>query len=184
MDVFKEKSLNGYPLDVLISALQKSIRRGDEDLAIRAAVELMATSRELEEYVWKRLLVICAEDIGKGNYMSSVIVKSLHDSSLLLSDRQAESDRRILLVHAVRFLSSQDKDRSSALRASIAKRECLRNVPIEFPDYVYDLHTLRGQSMGRGYEHFLQESSRVSPDINKEEEEALKERLRALLEEE
>ena len=184
MDLFKEKSLHGYSLDVLISALQKSIRRGHEDLAIRVATELMATSPELEDYVWHRLLVICAEDIGKGNYMATVIVKSLYDSSLLLSDGQAESDRRILLVHAIRFLCAQDKDRSSALHASIAKRECLKNIPIEFPDYVYDLHTLIGQNMGRGYEYFLQESSKVFPDINKEEVSILKERLRTLLKEE
>ena len=156
MDLFKEKSLHGYSLDVLISALQKSIRRGHEDLAIRVATELMATSPELEDYVWRRLLVICAEDIGKGNYMATVIVKSLYDSSLLLSDGQAESDRRILLVHAIRFLCAQDKDR----------------------------HTLIGQKMGRGYEYFLQESSKVFPDINKEEVSILKERLRTLLKEE
>ena len=168
MDLFKEKSLHGYSLDVLISALQKSIRRGHEDLAIRVATELMATSPELEDY----------------NYMATVIVKSLYDSSLLLSDGQAESDRRILLVHAIRFLCAQDKDRSSALHASIAKRECLKNIPIEFPDYVYDLHTLIGQKMGRGYEYFLQESSKVFPDINKEEVSILKERLRTLLKEE
>ena len=183
MDVFSEKSVHGYPLDVLISALQKSIRRGDEKLAVRSAVELMASGRELEHYVWHRLLVICAEDIGKGNYLASVVVKSLYDSTLLLSDGQAESDRRILLVHAVRFLCASDKDRSSALSAAIARRECERNVPLSFPDYVYDMHTRRGQEMGRGYDYFLQEASQVFPDVNREEEENLKERLRALLEE-
>ena len=68
---------NGYCCDEVISALQKSIRRANEEDACKFAYELYITSPELEEKMWRRLLTISVEDIGMGNPMAAVVVNSL-----------------------------------------------------------------------------------------------------------
>jgi hypothetical protein len=49
---------------VAMSLLQKAIRRGQEDLALRAAATLL---RDAPERLWRRLGCIAPEDIGLGN---------------------------------------------------------------------------------------------------------------------
>ena len=34
------------------------------------------------------------------------------------------------------------------------------------PDFALDMHTRRGQAMGRDYRFFMEEASRVIPEIN------------------
>mgnify|MGYP000135114525 FL=1 len=57
---------SGQPADVVISALQKFIRRGETEQAARAAYELYLVGEEMTEYRWQRLNIIGAEDIGLG----------------------------------------------------------------------------------------------------------------------
>ena len=52
---------SGYRYDETISALQKTIRRGDEVSAMYWAIEL---EREFHNELWNRLEVISHEDIG------------------------------------------------------------------------------------------------------------------------
>ena len=52
------KTKSGLDADLVISALQKCIRRGEEELALRMAYELYITSTFHEEKMWNRLLVI------------------------------------------------------------------------------------------------------------------------------
>ena len=49
---------------VALSALQKGIRRGEEDLALRSAMTLMIGGPHA---IWRRLGIIAFEDIGVGN---------------------------------------------------------------------------------------------------------------------
>ena len=48
---------------LVISAMQKCIRRAEEDTALRMAYELYITSTFHEEKMWNRLLVISVEDV-------------------------------------------------------------------------------------------------------------------------
>jgi len=49
---------------IALSALQKAIRRGHEDLALRAAMNLMNGGPHA---IWRRLGIVAFEDIGVGN---------------------------------------------------------------------------------------------------------------------
>ena len=49
---------SGQPADVVISALQKFIRRGETEQAARAAYELYLVGEEMTEYLWQRLTII------------------------------------------------------------------------------------------------------------------------------
>ena len=130
---------SGHPGDEVISALQKFIRRGETELAVRAAYELYLTGEELTAYLWRRLLVISAEDVGLGEPMAPVVVDALHRSSRELS--RDSSDYQLLFVHAVRYLCACRKERGSSVLASVVKRRIRRGDPFPLPDYVYDMHT-------------------------------------------
>ena len=64
-------SRNGIPGDELISGLQKSIRRGNADIAIDLEYEMYITSEQLEDKLWRRLMAISVEDIGFGTTITS-----------------------------------------------------------------------------------------------------------------
>lgn len=177
----------GQPADVVISALQKFVRRAQTENAVRAAYELYHTSAELTEYLWKRLLVISAEDIGLGEPMASVVVRGLWHTSLEFE--RDSSDYQLFFVHAVRYLCSLPKERGSSVLSSLTKRRIRRGDSFELPDFVFDMHTIEGQKLGRNIEHFLDEAAFVCPDVpissaERHEEDAWRRELIALMKEE
>ena len=170
---------NGYAGDEVISALQKSIRRGLEEQACMFAYELYISSSQLEEKLWRRLLTISVEDIGMGNPMASVVVNNLYQMSREFD--YADGDRPIYFIHAIRYMCQSEKDRSSDLLKNICIKSFAMGKLPEIPDYALDKHTQRGQAMGRDSFHFLNEASRVYPQ--KEIDNDYKERYAKILEE-
>jgi hypothetical protein len=51
-------SPRGIPVDQLVSVLQKDIRRGNTDNAVLAAYEMLSTSAEVAEHLWRGLKLI------------------------------------------------------------------------------------------------------------------------------
>ncbi|MGO2082686.1 hypothetical protein [Vagococcus sp.] len=152
---------NGLAGDEVISALQKSIRRGKERDACEFAYEMFITSPQFEEKLWRRLLAISVEDIGMGNSNAAIMINSLYQM------RQAfqynEADRAMFFIHAIRYLCNSEKDRSSDLLKNIVIKNFAMGYVPEIPDIALDKHTTRGKEMGRGSEHFLHEASKVIP---------------------
>lgn len=157
------KTKNNYNADEVISALQKSIRRGLEEDACKFAFELFSTSEELENKMWKRLLVISVEDIGMGNVNASVIVNNLYQMHKEFNYQ--DIDRPLFFIHAIRVLCQSNKDRSSDLLRNIVEKEMNQGILPEIPDYALDMHTRRGQEMGRDIHHFLNIASHVEPKL-------------------
>ena len=183
IDTYSLTSRNGYPVDLLVSALQKFIRRGMARRAVHVAFELSMTSLELENYVWRRLLVIASEDIGGGCWEANSIVKDLYDSAQILYEPGSTADRYIVMANAIRFLCQCKKERCSCLMNDIIKRQVINGEKIELPDYVYDMHTREGQKRGRDYNHFLNEAALVIPHVEGEcEDKELEKELLALIE--
>lgn len=170
---------NGYAGDEVISALQKSIRRGLEEQACMFAYELYISSPQLEEKLWRRLLTISVEDIGMGNPMAAIVVNNLYQMSRGFD--YADGDRPIYFIHAIRYMCQSEKDRSSDLLKNICMKSFAMGKLPEIPDYALDKHTQRGQAMGRDSFHFLNEASRVYPQ--KEVDNDYKERYAKILEE-
>ena len=158
------KTRHGLPADEVISALQKEIRRGETENAALLAYEMVTTSPELEAFLWRRLLVISIEDIGSGDEMAPIVMYNLHQIREILG--RGASERILLAVHAVRYLCSRMKDRSSDEMVMWIKRE-VEGGPLRpaIPDYALDLHTLRGQKLGRDLRHFLEEAARLKPEL-------------------
>ncbi|MCG2681164.1 MAG: hypothetical protein L6455_14540 [Kiritimatiellae bacterium] len=152
------QSVGGYNLGLVSSAMQKSIRRGDENSALFWATELDMSG--YGEYCWKRLRIIASEDIGLASD-AAVKIRCLYDNWV---DQRKKADtkhgpERLFLVHAVIELSRSKKSRMVD-HALIVYYEGPREKR-DVPDYAKDMHTGEGRRMGRGVEHFWNEGSQI-----------------------
>ena len=157
----------GLSADEVISTLQKSIRRGEVRNAVLCALDLSATSPELDTFLWDRLHVIAVEDVGFGNPQAIAVVVAL-DVARQRYDT-ASHDRALFTIHAVRVLAESAKDRSNDELANLVRAELAAGGRADIPDHALDMHTQRGQQLGRGIEHFLTEGARVEPELESRE---------------
>ena len=96
-------TVNGYDYLEVVSAFQKAIRRGDEDVALFFGIEIELSNRD--EALWRRLKVITSEDVGLANPTATIIIESLHNSYKEAKKQKKPSHpQRLILVHAVLFL--------------------------------------------------------------------------------
>jgi replication-associated recombination protein RarA len=155
---------HGFAADEVISALQKSMRRGMTENALLLGWEMYVTSPEMEEMLWSRLGVISIEDVGFGNLNAPVLVETL----FRMHQRYARPthDRFLFAAHAIRVMASGPKDRTTDDMVNWAKHSIAfgERMP-EIPDFALDMHTRRGAEMGRDYRWFMDEASKVSPEI-------------------
>ncbi len=157
------RTLHDMPADEVISALQKEIRRGNVENAAMLAYEMVATSPELEQKLWDRLAVISVEDIGFGEVNAPLMIHALEELSHHFG--YGAGDRVLFAIHAVRYLASRQKDRSSDEMLNWIKYAITHeNARPVIPDYALDMHTARGNQMGHGVRHFLEHGAQISPE--------------------
>ena len=156
-------TINGYAVDEIRSVLQKSIRRGKLEEATLAAYELFASGPETEEILWRRLEIIATEDVGFGLMEAPMLIEALNQQRLRMPEG---GERWMYSAHAVRILTTAKKDRTSMELAGWAHEVIVRGErKVEIEDYMLDLHTRRGASMGRGTEHWWAEGARLDDQI-------------------
>jgi replication-associated recombination protein RarA len=151
--------VGGYSLGEVASALQKSIRRCDEEGALFWATELDLSG--YGEYCWKRLRIITSEDVGLAEPGMPANIQALYQA---WSDQRKKKDERhgperLFLVHAVILLARAKKSRmvDHALIAYYEAERPTRSIP----DCALDKHTIAGKRLGRGHEHFWTEGAKV-----------------------
>lgn len=155
---------HGFAADEVISALQKSIRRGLVDNALLLGWEMYVTSPEMEAMLWSRLCVISVEDVGLGNAQAPILVNTLF--TMHARYPRPEHDRFMFAAHAIRVMAGGPKDRTTDEMASWARQSINLGERLpEIPDFALDMHTRRGKEMGRDYRWFIEEASRVIPEI-------------------
>ena len=156
----------GYRNDEVASALQKEIRRGNEQDALHWASELDLAGHG--SYVWKRLRIIASEDVGLAEPMMAVLVRTLYEN--WLEQRKADKAARgeghslvasLFLVHAVIALCRAPKSRLVDHALVVVYQG--ERPGVEIPDYALDMHTMAGRQMGRGAEHFYEEGAVLHP---------------------
>lgn len=157
------QTINGLPADEVISTLQKSVRRGMLENALLTAHEMTATSPELEDYLWSRLVVIAVEDVGLGQLQMPMLIETLYQQHLRYP--YGIHDRFLFAAHAIRLLCTAMKDRGSDEMTNWAKRTSKAGILPEIPEFAIDMHTRRGQAMGRDERHFLTDAARVENEI-------------------
>ena len=155
---------NGFAADEVISALQKCLRRGMLDNVLLLAWEMYLTSPEMEEMLWSRLCVISVEDVGAGNLNAPVLVETLYQMHKRY--QRPGHDRFLFAAHAIRVMATGQKDRTTDDRVNWAKHSVSLGERLpEIPDVALDMHTRRGEEMGRDYRYFMEEASVVAPEI-------------------
>ena len=162
-----------YPMDEVASALQKCIRRGEEEEALYWALEL---ETNFMMYVWKRLAVTAAEDIGMANPMASVLINSLWQTyETIRKNSASKSVDADVLGFAVLYLCRSPKNREASDFAIVVTEERKLQTRLnggaqndglrEIPDYALDMHTERGRQMKRGLQHWWEEGSKLEHEV-------------------
>jgi replication-associated recombination protein RarA len=153
------QSIGGYKLGEVASALQKSIRRGEEQDALFWATELDLSG--YSEYCWKRLRIMTSEDVGLAEPALPAQIQALYQA---WADQRKKKDEkngpeRLFLVHATILLARAQKSRMVD-HALICFYEAARDKR-EIPDYAKDKHTPAGRKLRRGHEHFWAEGAKI-----------------------
>jgi replication-associated recombination protein RarA len=146
----------------MASMMQKAIRRCDVQLASYAAYELYGN---YSAYMWRRLLVISAEDCY-GIITKEIIALKLADDTVNKNRKGYDKDA-IFVAKAVYLLCIARKSRDACFVACefMIPDKCLNEDEIpnvtqeeldameikdkDIPDWVFDVHTIKGKSMGK-----------------------------------
>jgi replication-associated recombination protein RarA len=152
--IFPWPTVGRYNYYEVVSALQKTIRRGDRDSALFWATELYLS--QYEAHAWRRLLVIASEDVGLADPMIFVQIRLLYDT---WTERKKEGDAKLYFTDAVLRLVNAVKSRitDNATIVFFEGERPHRNIP----DYALDVHTEAGRQLGRDYSHFFAEGAKL-----------------------
>lgn len=163
---FEMVTVHGHNFYDMASMLQKAIRRGEVELAGYSAFEL---SKKYRKYLWKRLLVISAEDCY--GIMTKEII------ALKLADDETGKTEDIFISKAVCLLCMARKNRDACYLACnctdledvIVDKDIEGMIPIEecrlidakIPEWVFDCHTLRGKIKGKTINDMIVEEQKA-----------------------
>jgi len=139
----------------VMSALQKEIRRGNEENALYWALELEQLNSTL---LWNRLKVIASEDIGIAQSFISILIETLYRQYL---DFKKKDESKLFLTHAILALCRSPKNRIVDEFLTVIAGERKEGKKVDVEDYALDKHTARGRAMGRGMKHFLEEGAKL-----------------------
>jgi replication-associated recombination protein RarA len=150
---------HGYDHYELLSALQKSIRRGLEYEAVHFAVELEEFNPTM---LWNRLRLMACEDVGPANPLMPVFIDVMQKNYLTEKSKLGENSYKLYLVNAVVCLCFSQKSRISddLLNVVYMERE-KEGKTLPIPEYALDKHTARGKAMGKGIEDFFAEGNKL-----------------------
>ena len=153
---------SGYPLDEIISALQKDIRRGNEEQALYWCLEMVP---RFEMYLWRRLLVICNEDIGIANPALLVQIAELRRQFSEFRELGKDGTCRLILANAILLLCRSPKARTADHLQRVVTQQWMDDGPEarrQIPDYALDKHTQRGRALKRGFEQWVDEGCQLA----------------------
>lgn len=161
---------SGYPLDEIISALQKDIRRGNEEAALYWCLEMMP---RYEVYLWRRLIVICNEDIGIANPDILVQVQVLREQFFEFRTEGKDGTCRLILANAMLLMCRSPKARTADHFQRVVTQQWMNDrgtgIKREIPDYALDKHTRRGHGMGRDLAQWVDEGCQLANQANVED---------------
>lgn len=156
---FNPTTRNGHNMYDMASMLQKAIRRCDFQRAGYAAYELFGG---YHTFLWKRLIVTSAEDCY-GIMTKEIIALKLADDEVNKGKRGYDKDP-LFVAKAITLLCLARKNRDACYVAcnfmtasDPLPEEEIEHVDITqcdlgvegIPDWVFDVHTLRGKRMGK-----------------------------------
>lgn len=143
---FERMVPDGNTLNLAVSVMIKELRRGNE-------LQALYWARQIEQggfykYVWRRLAIFCAEDIGLGNPLAIVTVQSLWNAyETAKRDSSRGTPDGNLITMAVMVCARSEKNREcdhlKNAEHSLVKHGWHPGVP----DYAVDMHTRQGRGV-------------------------------------
>lgn len=158
---------DGTPLNEAVSVMIKELRRGKE-------AEALYWARQIEEggfykYVWRRLAIFCAEDVGLGNPLAICVVQSLWNAyETAKKDSSRGTPDGNLITMAVLTLARSEKNREADHLKNAVHSLVKHGWRPEIPDYAIDMHTKRGRGQVDKAEQdrlWFTEWSKVEPEV-------------------
>jgi replication-associated recombination protein RarA len=154
------KTVSGHDLGEVLSALQKTCRRSEVDNALHWCAELDLSG--FAGHAWSRLVVITSEDVGLADRGMPSVVRALRESYLEAAKRKnAHHPERLFLLHAAALVATSPKSRLIDHGCVVHFQGHARR---EIPPEAVDRHTVAGRRAGRGWEHFWNEASKLTPE--------------------
>lgn len=137
--------IGNYRWDETVSAVQKMIRRGKEYEACFWAYVLFQSG--FAAYLWRRLSIICCEDIGNGDPTASILVSSLTTSweRLQKHNKLPSLDKFLLAVQAILYMCRAKKSREDDSLVNLIDMDWKANKRLEVLEVSIDPHSLRGR---------------------------------------
>jgi replication-associated recombination protein RarA len=156
---------HGLPAFECLSAMQKSIRRSMEREAMEFACELIHTSKAYCTMVCNRLEIISHEDIDTAASPHIVpFVRTACEQARAWYDPEKPDESRMAIGNAIRMMCRAPKSREGDhFQAAVGGRSLLEGYCPTVPDWALDRHTAKGKRMGRGFDHFLAEGTKLVP---------------------
>lgn len=165
------QTTHGFNDDEVISALQKDIRRGNEQEAMYWALEISNNGKHKSGFgrLRNRLIIITYEDIGLGE--SDTVLKAskaIEDMERLYKSKN--KGWKIILSYIILLLCRAKKSRITDHFEQYIKHiwnKKSEETNIKIPDYAIDMHTskgnLRGRSKGskKGIKHFIEHGEKL-----------------------
>ncbi len=153
-------TIHGIASDEVRSALHKHVRAGRVEQAVRSAIEMARTDAEHEAEMWRRLQVLAAEDVGMGDPMAIVIVRSLHEAAL--DTDEGSYDRLVYSAQAAGYLAGSQKNPVYGELMQVVLHEELAP---DIPDEALCVHTRRGQEAGRTMYDWFVTGTAIEPEV-------------------
>jgi replication-associated recombination protein RarA len=160
---YQQLTKGGFNFFHVSSAFQKCVRRGMEHEALYFGTELYISG--FEEYAWFRMLVMASEDVGLAETTVVPQLRSLYETYVhFKAKKNSHGPERLPFTHAILILVRCKKSRlvDNKLCYYFFKRDEI--APPDFPDFVFDMHTIEGKKKGRGNAHFYEESAKIEND--------------------
>ena len=136
----------GYRFDEVTSAMQKEIRRGDEEAAVYWAMLLYGRS---PQYAWKRVMICAAEDIGLADPDTVQKVLTLGLAWKMCKEGAWYVDPQHIVMAVVLLCRAPKSTEIDDLK-SLALEQQRAGVRREMAAYSKDVHTEAGRSQGAG----------------------------------
>jgi len=144
---YEPKLIDNWVWDECASGLQKSIRRGLEYDSCYFAFIFYKSG--YGQYLWRRIQIICSEDIGNGNPMAVLVLNALKDNwiDLYKNNKEYSLDKFLPFVHAILYLCRAKKSRENDNLANLIEEEYGAGKRLEIKDYCLDSHCGRGRKI-------------------------------------
>ena len=134
-----------YFLDEVISALQKSIRRGEAKQAMYWARELMDNG--FTAYMWRRLAVTAVEDCGYGDSIAHVA--ACHYLSHLAMKNVKTDAETNAVASAILRMCEAIKSRAACDLDAAVEFDRKNGLKLAMPPWALDMHTGSGKEAGK-----------------------------------